>query len=71
MAAEDYIDLFDYCDADYWDQNEDRSNPEDEGIRRMIYEHHYTNKFSFNGRRKRTKLQREITRERKLLGLKE
>jgi hypothetical protein len=71
MAAEDWIDLYDYCDAEYWDQNEDRSNPEDEGIRRMIHESRYTDKFSFNGRRKRTKFQRDIARERKLLGLKE
>ena len=70
MAAEDYFDLYDYCDFEYEIQFDDRSNPEDQGIRDMIAEHRYTDRFSFNGRRKRTRTQREIRRERVLLGLK-
>jgi len=70
MAAEDYFDLYDYYDPEYEIQFDDRSNPEDQGIRDMIAEHRYTDRFSFNGKRKRTKFQRDIRRERKLLGLK-
>lgn len=71
MAAEDYFDIYDYCDVEYEIQFDDHSNPEDQGIRDMIAEHRYTDRFSFNGKRKRTKFQREITRERRMLGLKE
>ena len=54
MAAEDWIDLSDYCDDEYW-LNFDEAFEEEP-------QPQYTDKFTFNGERKRTRFQRTIRR---------
>ena len=52
MAAEDWIDWSDYLDAEYWVQFQDETKVSP-----------YTDKFTFNGRRLRTKRQLMMQRE--------
>lgn len=63
MAAEDWIDLYDYCDDEYWLQQDD---PQGEYEPRQQYD----DKFTFNGKRKRTKFQRYVAREKATFGRK-
>jgi hypothetical protein len=61
MAAEDWIDL----DRYYYD--EDYAMLMEEGYPDEGHFPEYTDKFTFNGKRKRTKFQRVIVRDNKLL----
>lgn len=52
MAAEDWVDWSDYLDVEYWIQHQDETKVSP-----------YTDKFTFNGRRLRTRRQLEVQRE--------